>query len=96
MNVTQMLAHVTANLEMATSDKEVHQMLMGRLFGKGAKQQILTSGVQPKNMVHLRISRFLTKESFKKKKKFCGVDSSVFIKVAKQQLRGSHTASLVA
>jgi Protein of unknown function (DUF1569) len=59
MNVAQMLAHVAAALEMAMTDKKVTQMLLGRIFGFVAKRQILTSGVQSKNIgtfPHLKIS----------------------------------------
>jgi Protein of unknown function (DUF1569) len=45
MNVAQMLAHVTANLEMAMSDKKVTQVFIGRIFGSIAKRQILTKGL---------------------------------------------------
>jgi Protein of unknown function (DUF1569) len=45
MNVAQMLAHVTANLEMAMSDKKVTQVFIGRIFGSMAKRQILTKGL---------------------------------------------------
>ena len=49
MNVAQMLAHVTANLEMAMSDEKVKQTFEGRIFGFFAKRQILKKGV-PKNI----------------------------------------------
>jgi hypothetical protein len=68
MNVAQMLAHVTANLGMAMSDKKVTQVFMGRIFGKAAVRDILTKGVQPKNMStfsHLKIS---DPREFKKEK----------------------------
>lgn len=68
MDVAQMLAHVTGNLEMATSDKKVSQMLMGRLFGKGVKRQILTSGVQPKNMGTFPYLKVIDQREFQKEK----------------------------
>ena len=49
MDVAQMLAHVTANLEMAMSDEKVKQTLEGRIFGFFAKRHILNKGV-PKNI----------------------------------------------
>jgi len=49
MNVAQMLAHVTGNLEMAMGDEKVTQTLLGRIFGRLAKRQTLTKGV-PKNI----------------------------------------------
>ena len=49
MDVAQMLAHVTANLEMAMSGKKVKQTLEGRIFGFFAKHHILSKGV-PKNI----------------------------------------------
>ena len=45
MDVAQMLAHVTANLELALSNKKVGQMLMGRFFGPTAKQRVLSKGI---------------------------------------------------
>jgi hypothetical protein len=48
MDVAQMLAHVATFLEIATSDKKVTQMLLGRIFGPFGKRQILTTGI-PKN-----------------------------------------------
>jgi Protein of unknown function (DUF1569) len=68
MNVAQMLAHVTANLEMATSDKKVRQAFMGRIFGKGAKQQILTSGAQPRNMGTFSYLKIVDQREFEKEK----------------------------
>ena len=48
MDVAQMMAHVTANLELATSNEKVTFGLIGRLFGKGVKRRFLTNGI-PKN-----------------------------------------------
>ncbi len=45
MDVAQMLAHVTANLELALSNKKVGQMLMGRVFGPTAKRRVLSKGL---------------------------------------------------
>lgn len=45
MNVAQMMAHVTANLEMAMSHERVKQAFVGRIFGSVAKRQILTKGM---------------------------------------------------
>ena len=50
MDVAQMLAHLTVNLDMVTSDKKVTQVFIGRLFGSIAKRDILKKGIQPKNM----------------------------------------------
>ncbi len=48
MDVAQMMAHVTANLELAMSEQKIAWTLIGRLFGKGVKRQFLTKGI-PKN-----------------------------------------------
>ena len=45
MDVAQMLAHVTAFLELGMTDKKARQTLMGRIFGSRVKRQILTKGV---------------------------------------------------
>jgi hypothetical protein len=45
MDVAQMLAHVAAALEQATSDKKVTQIFIGRIFGGRAKPQVLTKGL---------------------------------------------------
>jgi hypothetical protein len=49
MNVAQMMAHVTAFLELGMSDKKARQTLMGRIFGSNVKRRILTKGV-PQNL----------------------------------------------
>lgn len=45
MDVAQMMAHVAAALEQATSDKKVTQIFIGRIFGSRAKPQVLTKGL---------------------------------------------------
>jgi elongation factor P--beta-lysine ligase len=49
MNTAQMLAHVAAFLKLGMSDKKARQTLMGRIFGRSVKRQILTKGV-PQNL----------------------------------------------
>lgn len=68
MNVAQMLAHVTAGLEMAMSDKKVTQAFIGRIFGRVAKRQIFTSGVQPKNMGTFPYLKVVDQREFQKEK----------------------------
>ncbi len=45
MDVAQMMAHVTANLELATGSEPTTQAFVGRIFGAMAKRQILTNGL---------------------------------------------------
>lgn len=49
MDVAQMLAHVTGNLEMTMSGEKVSVTFLGRIFGCVAKRQTLTKGV-PRNI----------------------------------------------
>jgi hypothetical protein len=94
MNVAQMLAHVTANLGMAMSDKKVTQVFMGRIFGKAAVRDILTKGVQPKNMStfsHLKIS---DPREFKKEKERLRLQLSSS-RVEKGASQSNRTLSLV-
>lgn len=44
MDVAQMLAHLAATLELAMSSKPTSWSLIGRLFGGGAKREILAKG----------------------------------------------------
>jgi Protein of unknown function (DUF1569) len=67
MNVAQMLAHVTANLEMAMSNKKVTQAFIGRIFGSMAKQQFLTKAV-PKNVGTLSALKISDQREFQKEK----------------------------
>ena len=48
MDVAQMLAHVAAGLEVATSNRPATQTLLGRIIGPLSKRQILNKGL-PKN-----------------------------------------------
>jgi Protein of unknown function (DUF1569) len=67
MDVAQMLAHVTDNLEMAMSDKKVTQAFMGRIFGSMAKRQFLTKGVT-KNIGTLATLKISDQREFQKEK----------------------------
>jgi Protein of unknown function (DUF1569) len=68
LDAAQMLAHVAAGLEMAMSDKKVTQAFIGRIFGRVAKRQILTSGVQPKNVGTLPHLKIVEQRDFQKEK----------------------------
>ena len=48
MDVAQMMAHLTAALEVAMGDEKATQTLLGRLIGSVTKRQVLTNGL-PKN-----------------------------------------------
>lgn len=45
MDVAQMLAHVTMNLELAMGTEKIKQTWMGRIFGGIAKRKILREGI---------------------------------------------------
>jgi hypothetical protein len=50
MNVSQMLAHCQAPLEVALGEKKLQWSLMGKLFGRMAKKRILQEKDLPHNM----------------------------------------------
>lgn len=45
MDVAQMLAHVTKNLELAMGIEPIKQTLMGRIFGGVAKRKLFREGI---------------------------------------------------
>ncbi len=67
MDVAQMLAHVTAFLELGMTDKKVRQTLMGRVFGSRVKRQILTKGV-PQNLPTIPRIKVSDSREFQKEK----------------------------
>ncbi|MEO5683401.1 MAG: DUF1569 domain-containing protein [Chitinophagaceae bacterium] len=50
MNAAQMLAHCQAPLQVALGEKELRQSLIGWLFGRMAKKQMLQEGPFKKNL----------------------------------------------
>jgi Protein of unknown function (DUF1569) len=74
MDVAQMLAHVATFLEIATSDKKVTQMLLGRIFGPFGKRQILTTGI-PKNSPTIPSIKISGQRNFQEEKEraLCGL-----------------------
>jgi hypothetical protein len=50
MNVSQMLAHCQAPLQVALGDKKIKQSIVGVLFGGIAKRQLLKPGEFKKNL----------------------------------------------
>ena len=75
-----MLAHVTANLELAMTDKKVSQVLMGRIFGAMAKRQILTKGLS-KNTPTAPGVKISDQREFQKEKGALRLGLEQFVKV---------------
>ncbi len=67
MDAAQMLAHVTAFLELGMSDRKARQTLMGRIFGANVKRQILTKGV-PQNLPTIPSIKISDTRQFQKEK----------------------------
>lgn len=67
MDVAQMLAHVTAFLELGMTDEKARQTLMGRVLGSRVKRQILTKGV-PQNLPTIPRIEISNSREFQKEK----------------------------
>ena len=80
MDVAQMLAHITANLELAMTDKKVSQVFMGRIFGAMAKRQILTKGLS-KNTPTAPSVKISDRREFHKEKGALRLGLEQFVKV---------------
>jgi hypothetical protein len=50
MNVSQMLAHCQVPLQVGLGEKQLKQSLVGKLFGRMAKKQMLKEGFFKKNL----------------------------------------------
>jgi hypothetical protein len=68
MNVSQMLAHCQAPLEVALGEKKLKWSLLGKLFGKLAKRNILKEEDLPRNMPTVKSFIVKGERDFEKEK----------------------------
>ncbi|MCA9837343.1 MAG: DUF1569 domain-containing protein [Trueperaceae bacterium] len=68
MDVAQMLAHLATALEETMTTNKVRQTLLGRIFGKVAKRQVLNKGLA-KNMPTLPSIKIADPKEFQQEKK---------------------------
>ena len=78
MDVAQMLAHVTANLELAMTEKKVGKMLMGRIFGPTAKRRVLSKGL-PRNTPTAPSVKISDRREFQKEKEVLRLGLEQFV-----------------
>ena len=79
MDVAQMMAHVTANLEMAMSEEKVTQEFLGRIFGSFAKRQTLTKGLS-KNVPGGARTKISDPRAFEKEKETLRLQLEHFVR----------------